>query len=82
MGTAGTTQWRDRGRTACRRCSSSFDGNSKLVDKGQTVGGRSATTRLRAVRELAAMLLVHVKTVEGGVDVLGAIRKLHDEPAN
>ena len=35
------------------------------------MGGRSATTRLRAVRELAAMLLVHVKTVEGGLDVLG-----------
>ena len=50
----------------------------------QWLQGRSpevATAGLRAVRELAAIVLVLVKAVEGVVDVLAGHRKLQGPPA-
>lgn len=41
----------------------------------------SASAGLKAVRELAAIVIVLVKAVEGVVDVLGGHRKLQAEPA-
>ena len=42
---------------------------------------QAATAGLRAVRELAALVLVLVKAVEGVVDVLAGHQKLQSAPA-
>ena len=42
----------------------------------------SASVGLKAVRELAAIVLVLVKAVEGVVDVLAGHRKLQAQPVN